>query len=330
MIREFGPVIQLAAKPAVSGTLRLTAPLPLEGGGLLMDAEVAYQAWGPSDPDHLVLLLHDFTQSHRATGDGFGDGWGKALLGPVLNPHSGWVVSFNLLGSPFGSTSAAMVPAGPDGRPGLELSVEDLARAAASGARQLGAKRLRTVVGVGLGGMVALKLVSLFPALCEGVVAVGAGLSLPLGARELLGLTRQFIQAGSYRKARSDFLLWTHRREHLLKQLGGREGMERWLHDTADDFTRRFDPRAYASLAQTYGNADLKGQFGQTRTKVLLIAGSHDELAPIARVRDAYHELESAGAHCRLRELQEERGHDFLLDEPDRLVDLFGEFFSSL
>ncbi len=323
-------MIQLAPPPATSGTLRFTAPLPLEGGGLLMDGELPYQTWGPSDPDHLVLLLHDFTDSHRATSEGFGEGWGKALIGPVLTPHSGWVVSLGLLGSPFGSTNASMMPAGPDGRPGLELTLEDRARGAAGGARLLGAKRLRTVVGVGLGGMVALKLISLFPSLCEGVVAIGAGLTLPLGARELLGLSRQFIQAGSYRKARGDFLLWTHRREHLLKEKGGREGMERWLHDTSEAFTQKFDPRAYTCLASAYGNADLKNTFPQTRTKVLLIAGSHDELAPPARVRDAYHELESAGAQCRMRELDEPRGHQFLLEQPERLVDLFGEFFGSL
>jgi homoserine O-acetyltransferase len=177
---------------------------------------------------------------------------------------------------------------------------------------------------------VALKVLSLFPTLCESVVAIGAGLALPLGARELLGLTRQFIHAGSYRKARGDFLLWTHRRETLMREHGGREGMERWLHDEAAAFTKEFNPSAYTSLAQTYCNADLKGGFGKSSAKVLLIAGSHDELAPPARVRDAYHELESSGAQCRLRELGEERGHAFLLSDPGRMVDLFGEFFSSL
>ncbi|MFT3836627.1 MAG: alpha/beta fold hydrolase [Myxococcaceae bacterium] len=295
-----------------------------------MDGELAYQSWGPVQPDQMVLLLHDFTDSHRATGDGFCDGWGKQLVGPVLTPHSGWVVSMNLLGSPFGSTSSSMVPSGPDGRPGLELSVEDLARAAAAGARMLGAKRVRAVVGIGLGGLVALKMLSLFDGLCDGVVAIGAGLALPLGARELLGLTRQFVQAGSFRKARGDFLLWTHRREHLLKQCGGREGMEKWLHEQAGAFTQNYNPQAYVSLAQTYCNADLKGTFGKVSAKVLLVAGSHDELAPPARVRDAYHELESAGAQCRLRELVEERGHAYLLSESGRLVDLFGEFFGSL
>jgi homoserine O-acetyltransferase len=223
-----------------------------------------------------------------------------------------------------------MVAPGPDGRPGLELSLEDLARAAASGARLLGAKKVRAVVGIGLGGMVALKMLSLFPGLVDGVVSIGAGLALPLGARELLGLTRQFVQAGSFRKARGDFLLWTQRREYLLKQHGGREGMEKWIHDQAGVFTANYSPPAYVSLAQTYCNADLKGSFGKVAAKVLLVAGSHDELAPPARVRDAYHELESAGAQCRLRELPEERGHAFLLAESGRMIDLFGEFFSSL
>ena len=73
-------------------------------------------------------------------GTGFGEGWGKQLIGPnqAIPPQFGWVVSLNLLGSPFGSTSASMMPLSTDNRPVLNLSLEDLARGATSAMRALG------------------------------------------------------------------------------------------------------------------------------------------------------------------------------------------------
>ena len=78
--------------------------LPLEGGGLLVDPEIAWESYGPRDPTDAIVLLHDWCDSHRALGQGLGEGWGKQLLGPnqALSANDRWVVSLNLLGSPFG------------------------------------------------------------------------------------------------------------------------------------------------------------------------------------------------------------------------------------
>jgi len=310
---------------------RLPVALPLEGGGLLVDAEIAWESYGRSDPANAIVVLHDLCDSHRALGDGFGEGWGKQLLGPgqAIGPQLGWVVSLNLLGSPFGSTSAAMMPLTPDHRPGLNLTLEDLARAATSAMRTLGISKARAIVGVGLGGMVALKIAALFPELTSAVVTFGASLALPMGLRDGLGMAPQLIKAGSYRKARCDLLSWTHRREHLLHWHDGPEGMERWLNHEADEFCGRFDARAWACLSTAYAAADLKDQLSRVRCKALLVAGSHDDLAPPARVRDAYHALEAAGAQARYYELLEDRGHAFLLTDVARMKDPLAEFFSS-
>lgn len=326
MIREFTHLIQHA------DTSRLPVALPLEGGGLLVDAEIAWESYGHQDPGHAIVLLHDFCDSHRALGTGFCEGWGRQLIGPnqPIPPNQGWVVSLNLLGSPFGSTSAAMLPLTKDGQPSLNLTLEDLARGATSALKSLGIGRARALVGVGLGGMVALKAAALFPQITAGVLTFGAALSLPAGLRDSLGMAAQLVKAGSYRKARSDLLLWTHRREHLLHWHDGVEGMERWLYAFADDFCARFDGRAWACLASAYAGADLKGQLEKIRCKTLLVAGSHDDLAPPGRVRDAYHALEAAGAQARVYELSEERGHAFLLTDIDRMKGQIGEFFSSL
>ncbi len=313
-------------------TARLPVALPLEGGGLLVDAEIAWESYGHSDRQNAIVVLHDLCDSHRALGTGFGEGWGKQLIGPnqAIPPQFGWVVSLNLLGSPFGSTSAAMMPLSSDSKPVLNLSLEDLARGATSGMRALGISKARAIVGIGLGGMVALKAAALFPEITSAVVTFGAALALPLGLREGLGLASQLVKAGSYRKARHDLLSWTHRREHLLHWHDGPEGMERWLDAEADDFCGRFDARSWACLATAYAGADLKDQLSRIRCKALVVAGSHDDLAPPPRVRDTYHALEAAGARARYYELSEERGHAFLLTDVGRMKTQLGEFFSSI
>lgn len=308
---------------------RLPVALPLEGGGLLVDTEVAWESYGHVDKQHAIVLLHDLCDSHRALGSGFCEGWGKALIGPnqAIPPHAGWVLSLNLLGSPFGSTSAAMMPLSSGG---LGLTLEDLARAANAALRALGVQKARAIVGVGLGGMVALRAASLFPDLTSGVVTFGAALTLPLGLREGLGMSNQLVKAGSYRKARSDLMSWTHRREHLLHWHGGSEGMDAWKLREAEDFCGKFDARSWASLATAYSSADLKGSLDKMRCKALLVAGSHDDVAPPAKVRDAYHAVEAAGAQARYYELAEDRGHAFLLTDVGRMSNQLGEFFSSL
>ncbi len=313
-------------------TARLPVALPLEGGGLLVDTEIAWESYGHRDPSNAIVLLHDLCSSHHALDEGFGGGWGKKLIGPsqAISPHLGWVVSLNLLGSPFGSTSASMMPLTADHRPALKLSIEDLARGATSAMRTLGISKARAMVGIGLGGMVALKAAALFPEITSAVITFGSALSLPLGLREGLGLASQLVKAGGYRKARSDLLSWTHRREHLLHWHNGIEGMERWLTTEADDFCGRFDGRSWACLATAYAGADLKDQLATVRCKALVVAGSHDDLAPPARVRDTYHALEAAGAQARFFELSEERGHAFLLADVDRMKGPLEEFFSSI
>ncbi len=304
--------------------------LPLEAGGLLVDAEIAWESYGRRNPGNAIVVLHDLCESHHALGEGFAEGWGKGLIGPdrALDPQSRWVVCLNLLGSPFGSTSASLMPLSAGSKSVLHLSLADIARAATSAMRTLGICKARSIVGLGLGGMVALKAVALFPDVASSVITLGAAHALPPGLREGLGMASQQVKAGAYRKARSDLLSWTHRREHLLHWHDGEEGMQRWLSAEADEFCGRFDGRSWACLATAYADADLRDQLARIRCKALLVAGSHDDLAPPALVRETYGALEAEGA--RFFELSEERGHAFLLTDVERMKPHLLDFLSSI
>ncbi|RJS25339.1 alpha/beta hydrolase [Corallococcus sp. H22C18031201] len=326
----------------VGGTHLLSVPLPLEEGELLGNPQVAWEAHGEPSDGKAVVLLHDLSHSHLALGPVEAgayqaSGWGREFIGPgkVLDPTETPLLVLNLLGSPFGSTSPVTVDGATGDRLGPAmpgLTVLDMARAVSAGLRAHGLQHVRALVGVGLGGMVALRLAALFPELASAVVAIGAGRSLPEGLREKLGLTAQVLrmdpefQEGWYgpgngprktmRKLRLDFLKLVHGRESLRQRHPERGGAQAALEAEADSFAETFDPLAWALLCSAYAGCDLADCLPRIRSRVLLLASATDALAPAARVRDTYHLLSAAGAPARFHELQGVADHGALLADP--------------
>jgi homoserine O-acetyltransferase len=305
--------------------LKLPVALPLEGGGLLVDGEIAFEAYGHPSPDKALLLLHDLTDSHRAIG-----GWGQTLVGKgcPIDPSEHWVVSANLLGSPFGSTSPAMLQ-GEEDDP-YAFTLEDMARAAAAALRTLEVKRPRVVAGIGLGGMVALKMAALFPDLVGGVLTFGAAALLPISLREMLGQTWTAVRTGQLRKARLEWLRRIHDRDALVRRLGDLAAMEAYFAQEVETFLGAFDQRCYASLAVAYGAADLRDALSRVHCRALLVSGSPDEVAPATQVRDVYHRVQAAGGKAFYYEIPSETGHAGLLRDVGRIKGPVREFLSSL
>jgi homoserine O-acetyltransferase len=201
--------------------------------------------------------------------------------------------------------------------------------------RSLGLKRVRALVGVGLGGMVALRLTALFPELAAGVVTLGAAHILPETLRERMGLTRQMLwmdpeyRGGRYapdapprrtlRKQYLEYLRMLYGRETLLRQSGDLDAAERHLGEQADAFASSFDANAWALLCAAYVAADLTEVLPQVRTRALLISGDTDVIAPPSRVRDTYHVLSAVGVNARLHELTGLVDHGSLLADARRL-----------
>lgn len=340
----------------IGDSYTLPAPLPLEEGGLLVNAQLAYEAHGELAGENTVVLLHDLTQSHRALGEPEvsrykPSGWARELVGPgrVLEGVTDYLVSPNLLGSPFGSTSpltqdsASGKPIGPAFP---TLTVEDMARAIGGLLRGLRIRRVRLLLGLGLGGMVALRMAALFPELAAGVVTLGAARSLPEGLREQLALTGQFLRSdpaflnGAYlpgpgprrslQKLRLEMLRRAYGRDYLAAQHSDLFAVERALEEEAEAFAEQFDASCYAHLCAAYGAADLTESLPRIGARVLLISSAADELAPPIRVRDTYHLLTAAGVSARYYEVQSQGGHALLASEAERLRGPIGEFLSTL
>ena len=321
----------------------------------MVNAEIAYETYGAFAPTGAVVLLHDMVASYRALGDPEPSlfkpsGWALQLVGSarVIDPATSFVISPNLLGSPFGSTSPAKRDG--DGTPlGTDFptaTTVDMARATAALLRGLGVEAVKAVVGVGLGGMVALQLAALFPKLMAGVVTLGAARALPERLREQLALSRQVLGAdpefkdGKYFPGKGPVRALKALRLEVLRQVYSREALahshtdpaaaERRLESEAEAFANQFDANSYALLCGAYGGCDLVSALPKIAARVLLVASSTDAIAPPARVRDTYHALSAGGVKAHYYELQSDRGHGGLLKEAARLRGPVGEFLDSL
>jgi homoserine O-acetyltransferase len=328
-----------------TGTHLLTVPLPLEEGGLLDGTQVAYETYGEPSGENSVVLLHDLAHSHRALGPLEDSayqpsGWGRELIGAKrpLDPSNIHIISMNLLGSPFGTTSPITEDpfTGQMLGPALPLlTTLDMARTVSALLRSMGLKRVRALVGVGLGGLVALRLAALFPEITAGVVAIGAARALPETLRDRVGMFHQMLwldpeyKEGFYRpgggplrtmkKTRLEYLRLIYGREYLTARYRDLDAAEKALEADAEAFAKMFDPNAWILMCTAYAGCDLTEHLPKVQAKVLLIAGASDVLAPPARVRETYHLLTAAGIHARYHELQGASDHGALLTETRRM-----------
>ncbi|GAA2785072.1 homoserine O-acetyltransferase MetX [Saccharopolyspora taberi] len=147
--------------------LRLPDPFPLEAGGSLPAARLAYETWGRLDRDasNAVLVLHALTGDSHVAGPAEPGhptpGWWDGLIGPgrPLDTDRWFVVAPNAIGGCQGSTGPATTA--PDGRAWggrfPAVTVRDSVRAEALLADALGVSSWAAVIGGSFGGMRALE-----------------------------------------------------------------------------------------------------------------------------------------------------------------------------
>ena len=278
--------------PPGSGFIALPSPFAMKRGGALHGARIAFETWGTRNAagDNSVLVLTGLSpDAHAASGaHDPAPGWWEAMIGPgrPIDTDRWHVVCVNALGSCKGSTG----PASPDPATGApyrlafpELSLEDVADAAAHVVRALGIARLACVVGNSMGGMTALSLLARHPGIARSHVNIsGAARALPFSIA-IRSLQREAIRLdphwdeGRYddahypesgmRMARKlgvityrSALEWDGRFGRVRLDSDRRDGedpfglefeVESYLEGHARRFVRRFDPNSYLYLSRS-------------------------------------------------------------------------------
>lgn len=330
-------------------------PLALEHDGQLLPFELAYRTWGQLNAagDNAILVVHALSGSADL------ESWWPDLLGEgkPLDPNRDFVVCINLLGSCYGSSGPLTTERGTDRlwqNRFPEISVRDQARAQLELLHSLGVRRLRSVIGPSLGGMVALELAVLEPALVGSLILIGttarhsaqaiANGSCQRAAIRLdpaynggnyppeqqpragLALARQMAFVG-YRSER-EFS------ERFDRQAGESEdfAVQDYLAHQGRKFVERFDANSYLRLSRCMNSHDLGRGRGGVHTALnaitqpaLVISLEGDQLYSFAEQAQLAEHLPNA-AH----ELIPTRyGHDGFLIETDAVATILQRFLNT-
>jgi len=170
-------------------TMHFAAPLPLQGGGLLRDYQLAYETYGTLNAarSNAVLVCHALNASHHVAGHYEGQansqGWWSNMIGPgkSVDTNRFFVIGVNNPGSCFGSTGPMHV--NPDtgriyGADFPVVTVEDWVDAQARLLDRLGIEQLAAVLGGSLGGMQALSWALRYPQRLRHAVVVASAPNL--------------------------------------------------------------------------------------------------------------------------------------------------------
>ncbi|MCR6662148.1 MAG: homoserine O-acetyltransferase [Luteimonas sp.] len=313
--------------PTGTHFVELPSPFPMKRGGALHGARIAYETWGTLDATrgNAILIVTGLSpDAHAASHAGNPDpGWWEAMLGPgkPIDTDRWFVVCVNSLGSCKGSSGPASIdPA--TGTPWRlrfpELSIEDVADAAAHVVRTLGIERLACVIGNSMGGMTALALLARHPGIARSHVNIsGAARALPFSIA-IRSLQREAIRLDpDWNNGDYDDLRYPESGMRMARKLGvityrsalewdGRFGRVRLDSDRRDDedpfglefevesylegharrFVRRFDPNCYLYLSRSMDWFDIgEGCHGSTddglaaiRVEKALAIGVHTDI----------------------------------------------------
>lgn len=313
--------------PVATQFINLPPKFMMKRGGVLHNARIAYETFGQlnSECSNVILILTGLSaDAHAAShADDPTPGWWDCMLGPgkPIDTDHWYVICINSLGSCKGSTG----PASRNPNTGEcyrlefpELSIEDIANAAAFTVRALGFNHLACVIGVSMGGMSALALLAQHPDLARNHINIsGAVHSLPFSIA-VRSLQREAIQFDPYwNEGRYDMAHYPLRGMITARKLGmityrsalewnsrfGRKRInsvnnadenflgeefevENYLNTHAYRFVNSFDPNCYLYLSRSIDQFDLGDSCNSTinnalskiRLEKALIIGVHTDI----------------------------------------------------
>jgi homoserine O-acetyltransferase/O-succinyltransferase len=178
--------------------------LRLDGGGVLPELEIAYEAYGELSPskDNVIFICTALTGDAHAAGyhtDPDQDrGWWDAMIGPGRGIDTRYyhVICANILGGCKGTTG----PASPDPATGQPygasfpvISVGDIVDVHCLLLKHLGIEKLAALVGGSFGGMQVLEWLVRYPGMVQHAVCIATAAYLSAQALAFDSLARTMI-----------------------------------------------------------------------------------------------------------------------------------------
>ncbi|HWB45390.1 MAG TPA: alpha/beta fold hydrolase [Hyphomicrobiaceae bacterium] len=308
-----------------------TTDFALESGEVLPSLTLAYTTYGTraADSRNVVLVTHGYTSSHRMVEAGGGAGSWHSLVGPgkAIDTNRLFVISSNMLGSSYGSTSPASInprtgkPYGPDFP---RITVGDIVNAQKAMLDRLGIPHLVAVAGPSYGGYQAFQWAVAYPDFVDGIVAAVTSpkdLGGPAATRRLLDQLAQdpnwnggwYYDRGGVRTAmtayRVNVLKFYGIEAQLAAQYPDAAAREAAIRRMAEPWVEAFDANALVVLRRALETFDTTPLFPRIRAKVLYALSRTDKLFPPTLAPDVMAKLKAAGVDARYVEIDSELGH---------------------
>lgn len=344
--------------------------LHLESGKVLKNVKQVYAMYGSSKSGKTILVCHALTGSHHAAGcdvPGLPEAWWDPLIGPgkAINTDKFRVICFNVLGSPYGSTSPLSIC--DDGKPyGMRfpvISVRDIVKAQHEALKILGINELTCVIGGSLGGMQALEWAVSYPEVVKNAIVIAAPAYTYPQAIAFNEVQRQAIMAdprwngGDYYGgspperglaiARMLAMITYRSEESFVKKYmrelafgapwdwNGKFKIETYIHHHGKKLVQRFDANCYLYLTRAMdlhdigqGRGGVKAALSRFKGCLLAIGISSDLLFPNWQVEEIALLAKEAGVLACYDEIESGNGHDAFLIDFDQLDEMIRGFLA--
>lgn len=358
--------------PEKLGTVTLPE-FTTSSGAVIKDLTQVYACYGELDEaaGNVILVCHALTGSHRLAGEilpGQPEPWWETLVGDgkAIDTKKYFVICFNNLASPYGSTSPVTINPDTGERWGMSfpiLSPRDVARAQKMALERLGIKRILAVAGGSLGGMIAVETAVSFPEDVANCILIAAPDRLYPQAIAFNAVQRHSITsdpewkngcyegAGPVRglAAARMLAMITYRSEQSFAgrymrdmaqgsptDWNGQFKVEGYLRHHGEQLVKRFDANCYLYLTRMMDLHDIGvGRNGAMEAwarfagkRLLAVGISSDMLFANWQVEEAAGTARAAGVLAYYDEIESDNGHDSFLIDFDQLDEMLRSFLS--
>ncbi len=350
--------------------------LVLKSGVKLGPITLAYETYGKlnADKSNAILIFHALTGDANAAGqhkDTKTPGWWDPMIGPAraFDTDKYFIICANVIGGCKGSTGPSS-PNPATGKPyGMSfpvITIQDMVESQKKLIDHLGIKKLLSVAGGSMGGLMALDWSVRFPDTVESAILIAANYKHTAQQIALHEVARQAIMSdpnwnkGDYYgkelpaqgMAVSRMIGHiTYMSEKSMEEKFGRklQGKEKVGYDFSHDFevesylryrgasfVQRFDANSYLYLSKALDYFDLSEDqelskvFKAIKSKILIITFTSDWLYPSYQSKDMVKAMKGNDVDVSFVEITTNYGHDSFLVEIEGQSKLVSHFLNNV
>lgn len=264
-------------------TLEL-GPFTTESGEFISNLKLRYEHVGLKGQP-LVVVCHALTGNHLTYGTNENPGWWRGIIDGGYMPVNDYqFLTFNVIGSPYGSSSALTDVNFPE-----SLTLRDIVRAIELGIETLGFERINILIGGSLGGMQAIELLYNRKFNVEKAVILAATDKTSSYSRAFNEIARQAIhldnKEGMSIARQLGFL--TYRSSKSYDKRFSPNQVVTYQKHQGNKFMNHFDSLCYLTLLDVLdshdvdrGRNDVDEVFSNLDTKVMTMGFTDDLLYP--------------------------------------------------